>query len=85
MGLPFEDLENGNGQTTSYGSGNPKFILDSLSASPYNSANKFSFHLTQGSLKFVNLHAKLSGSYPLAKFLVPNTWKTKFSIRFSKK
>ena len=80
MGLPFEDLENGNGQTTSYGSGNPKFILDSLSASPYNSANKFSFHLTQGSLKFVNLHAKLSGSYPLAKFLVPNTWKTKFSI-----
>ena len=40
MGLPFEDLENGNGQTTSYGSGNPKFILDSLSASPYNSANK---------------------------------------------
>ena len=55
MGLPFEDLENGNGQTTSYGSGNPKFILDSLSASPYNSANKFSFHLTTNTFFTVSL------------------------------
>ena len=83
MGLPFEDIANEGNNTTTYSSGNPRFILDSLSASPYNSANEFSFHLTQGSLKFVNLHAKLSGSYPLDEFLVPNTWKTKFDLENS--
>ena len=79
MGLPYDDIDK-NETTTTYNVGDPKFILDSLSASPFNSANKFSFHLTKGSLKFVNLHAKLSGSFPLDKFLVPNTWKTKFLI-----
>jgi len=83
MGLPYEDIANEGNNTTTYSSGNPRFILDSLSASPYNSANEFSFHLTQGSLKFVNLHAKLSGSYPLDEFLVPNTWKTKFDLENS--
>jgi len=83
MGLPYEDISNESNNTTTYSSGNPRLILDSLSASPYNSANEFSYHLTQGSLKFVNLHAKLSGSYPLDEFLVPNTWKTKFDLENS--
>ena len=83
MGLPYEDIANEGNNTTTYSSGNPRFILDSISASPYNLANEFSYHLTQGSLKFVNLHAKLSGSYPLDEFLVPNTWKTKFDLENS--
>lgn len=82
MGLPY-DLENegsGNTQTNS-----PKFIIDTLSNGPHNSANEFNFQLQSGKLKFVNIQAKLSGSFPVDKFLVPNTWKTRFQIDNSKK
>ena len=77
MGVPYKDVDTRNNDGGQ--SGQPKFIIDTLSASPYNSANEFNFQLQSGKLKFVNLHAKLSGSYPLDKFLVPNTWKTRFS------
>jgi len=78
MGVPYQDVDTKNNDSGQ--SGQPKFIIDTLSASPHNSANEFNFQLQSGKLKFVNLHAKLSGSYPLDKFLVPNTWKTRFSM-----
>ena len=78
MGVPYKDVDTRNNDGGN--SGQPKFIIDTLSASPHNSVNEFNFQLQSGKLKFVNLHAKLSGSYPLDKFLVPNTWKTRFSM-----
>ena len=82
MGLPY-DLENeGSGNTQN---NSPKFIIDTLSNGPHNSANEFNFQLQSGKLKFVNIQAKLSGSFPVDKFLVPNTWKTRFQIDNSKK
>ena len=82
MGLPYDLDKQNNGDSQTAG---PKFIIDTLSESPHNSANEFNFQLQSGKLKFVNIQAKLSGSFPVDKFLVPNTWKTRFQIDNSKK
>jgi hypothetical protein len=55
--------------------------LDTLTASDFNQANKFSFHHNKGTLKFVNIQETLKSTFPTSSFLVPDTWTTKFNVK----
>ena len=57
------------------------FKLDTLTASDFNQANKFSFHHNKGTLKLVNIQETLKNTFPTSSFLVPDTWTTKFNVK----